>query len=111
MCKQYSYLHYIYTIKSKTSLSSTNDESQLSGNLNIIQKYADIGYISDATTNPLFVSKDSLSENNEDGRYSTKMNDAISYSIENTNRNDEKETVGLAIEIVTGYISTEVDLR
>ena len=82
-----------------------------SGNLNIIQKYKDIRYISDATTNSLFVSKVGLSENNENGRYSAKMNDAISYSIENTNRNNEKEIVGLDIEIVMGYISTEVDLR
>lgn len=123
--------------KPKTSISSSssNEESQLaqlskvttlsidSGDLNIIQKYANTGYITDATTNPLFVSQVGLSENNDDGRYSDMVNNAISYAVENKKGEDEKEIVGLAIdrlavnlgkaisEIVSGYISTEVDPR
>jgi transaldolase len=94
-----------------------------SGDLKVIQQYADTGYITDATTNPLFVSQAGLSG---DPLYASMVDQAVRYAIQETasaTGNDESETVSLAIDrlavllgkaiadIVPGYVSTEVDPR
>lgn len=90
-----------------------------SGDLNVIQEYADTGYITDATTNPLFVSQAGLSG---DPVYLKLVEDAVKYALDQK-LDSETETVSLAIDrlavnlgfeiskIVKGYISTEVDPR
>jgi len=90
-----------------------------SGDLNVIKKFADTGYITDATTNPLFVAQAGLSQDNP--MYSQMISDAVNYAIENASQ--ESEIVALSMErlsvelgaaiakIVPGYISTEVDPR
>jgi len=91
-----------------------------SGDLTIIEKFANTGYITDATTNPLFVSQAGLSG---DPVYAKLVNDAVAFAIDKEKGSDEKDIVSLAIdklavnlgaaiaEIVPGYISTEVDPR
>jgi transaldolase len=88
-----------------------------SGDLNVIQKYADTGFITDATTNPLFVSQAGLSG---DPTYAKMVDDAVAFALSS----DEKDLdgkVALAIDalavnlgssiasIVPGFISTEVN--
>lgn len=113
---------------------SASDDSQLaqlasmttlsidSGDLNIIKEYAATGYITDATTNPLFVSQAGLSG---DPVYAKMVDDAVAYAIAARDSGDIEESavVSLAIDrlavnlgkaisdIVPGYISTEVDPR
>ena len=89
-----------------------------SGDLNVIRDYAATGYITDATTNPLFVSQAGLSG---DSLYANMVNEAVSYAIEA--EDSEEARVELAMDrlavllgkaisdIVPGYISTEVDPR
>jgi transaldolase len=91
-----------------------------SGDLNVIKQYAATGYITDATTNPLFVSQVGLKSG--DPVYEKLVDDAVSYAI-GKGYSSEDATVALAIdrlavnlgtsisEIVPGYISTEVDPR
>jgi transaldolase len=92
-----------------------------SGDLKVIQQYADTGYITDATTNPLFVSQAGLSG---DPVYASMVDQAVQYAIQETAATGgEAETVSLAIDrlavllgkaiadIVPGYVSTEVDPR
>jgi transaldolase len=92
-----------------------------SGDLTVIREYADTGYITDATTNPLFVSQAGLSG---DPVYAQMVNDAVAYARqEQPGSDDDDETISLAIDrlavnlgkaisdIVPGYISTEVDPR
>lgn len=97
-----------------------------SGDLQVIRRFADTGYITDATTNPLFVSQAGLSG---DPIYARMVDDAISYAVSQHNErvlvddDNEELIVSLAIdrlavnlgksisEIVPGYISTEVDPR
>ena len=117
----------------KTNLHATNQVSQLeqlsqqttlsidSGDLKVIEKYAQTGFITDATTNPLFVSQAGLSG---DPVYAKLVDDAVSFAIASStasNDNDEDSIVALAIDrlavnlgasiasIVKGYISTEVN--
>jgi hypothetical protein len=96
------------------------------GDLQVIQLYASTGYITDATTNPLFVSQAGLSG---DPLYANMVDDAVSYALQHTKNSplhddpSESATVSLAIDrlavnlgkaiadIVPGYISTEVDPR
>lgn len=90
-----------------------------SGDLKVIEEYASTGYITDATTNPLFVSQAGLSG---DPVYAKLVDDAVAFAVE-TDETDEASTVALAIDglavnlgaaiakIVPGYISTEVDPR
>jgi len=90
-----------------------------SGDLNVIKAYANTGYITDATTNPLFVSQAGLSG---DPVYAKLVDDAVAYAME-SNEANEAATISLAIDrlavnlgaaianIVPGYISTEVDPR
>jgi transaldolase len=90
-----------------------------SGDLKVIEDYAKTGYITDATTNPLFVSQAGLSG---DPVYSKLVDNAVEYAVA-AGEPDEASTVSLAIDrlavnlgaaismIVPGYISTEVDPR
>jgi len=88
-----------------------------SGDLDVIKKYANTGFITDATTNPLFVSQAGLSG---DPTYTKLVDDAVQFAI-SANEKDEESTVALAIDqlavnlgcsiasIVEGYVSTEVN--
>jgi transaldolase len=107
-------------------LASMTTLSIDSGDLQVIQQYASTGYITDATTNPLFVSQAGLSG---DPLYANMVDDAVSYALQHTKNSplhddpSESATVSLAIDrlavnlgkaiadIVPGYISTEVDPR
>jgi transaldolase len=100
-------------------LASMTTLSIDSGDLNVIKEFADTRYITDATTNPLFVSQAGLSG---DPVYAKMVDDAVAYASE-SKQNDEASTVALAIDklavnlgsaiskLVNGYISTEVDPR
>jgi transaldolase len=89
-----------------------------SGDITVIEDFARTGYITDATTNPLFVSQAGLSG---DPLYANMVDAAVDYSIENAESFDD--VVPLAMDrlavnlgksisnIVVGYISTEVDPR
>jgi len=100
-------------------LSKVTTLSIDSGDLNVIEKYANTGLITDATTNPLFVSQAGLSG---DPIYAKLVDDAVDFAITNSNnKGDIDETLSLAIDklavnlgssiasIVKGYISTEVN--
>lgn len=99
-------------------LASMTTLSIDSGDLNVIREYASTGCITDATTNPLFVSQAGLSG---DPLYANKVDDAVQYALEQGG--EQSEIVMLAIDrlavnlgkaisdIVPGYISTEVDPR
>lgn len=90
-----------------------------SGDLKVIESFAQTGFITDATTNPLFVSQAGLSG---DPLYAKLVDDAVAFAIE-AKEPDEASTVSLAIDrlavnlgnaiskLVPGYISTEVDPR
>jgi transaldolase len=132
-------------------LSKMTTVSIDSGDIDMIQLYANTGYITDATTNPLFVAqtaikvqqeqqqqqKDTNNNEIETSIYSQMVDDAVMYAINkfdpknninnNKDGNDvvvkERDIVTLAMDrlavnlgatiaqIVTGYISTEVDPR
>eukprot|EP00551_Chaetoceros_affinis_P002862 CAMPEP_0203635458 /NCGR_PEP_ID=MMETSP0088-20131115/2236_1 /ASSEMBLY_ACC=CAM_ASM_001087 /TAXON_ID=426623 /ORGANISM="Chaetoceros affinis, Strain CCMP159" /LENGTH=401 /DNA_ID=CAMNT_0050489347 /DNA_START=41 /DNA_END=1246 /DNA_ORIENTATION=+ len=89
-----------------------------SGDLNVIEQYAKTGFITDATTNPLFVSQAGLSG---DPVYAKLVDDAVSFAVENENKDDTDAIVALAIDrlavnlgssilqFVDGYVSTEVN--
>lgn len=91
-----------------------------SGDLNVIRDYAATGYITDATTNPLFVAQAGLSG---DPLYAAMVDDAVAYAVQQSTSSNDDDTVSLAIDrlavnlgkaisdIVPGYISTEVDPR
>jgi len=99
-------------------LASMTTISIDSGDLSVIEGYAATGYITDATTNPLFVSQAGLSG---DPVYAAMVDDAVEYALQS--KLVESDTVALAIDrlavnlgsaiakIVKGYISTEVDPR
>jgi len=88
------------------------------GDLSVIADLASTGYITDATTNPLFVSQAGLSG---DPRYIAFVDEAVAYAKSQTK--DQDEGVALAIDrlavnlgkeilgLVKGYVSTEVDPR
>jgi len=89
------------------------------GDLDIIEKYGKTGSITDATTNPLFVSQAGLSG---DPRYVAFVEEAVAYAKEQA-LSSEDEAVALAMDrlavnlgreiskFVSGYVSTEVDPR
>lgn len=91
-----------------------------SGDLQVIRQFASTGYITDATTNPLFVSQAGLSG---DPLYAAMVDDAVSYAMQQKETENEREIVAFAMDrlavnlgksiadIVPGYISTEVDPR
>ncbi|KAL3898030.1 MAG: hypothetical protein SGARI_006774, partial [Bacillariaceae sp.] len=96
-----------------------------SGDLDVVAKYAKTGLITDATTNPLFVSQAGASG---DKRYGDMVFDAIMYAKEQLGGGDspladfepeinmamDKLAVNLGAELtklVPGRVSTEVDVR
>jgi len=106
-------------------LTSMTTLSIDSGDLKVIEEYAKTGFITDATTNPLFVSQAGLSG---DPVYAKLVDDAVKFAVEGgagelKEGASESDIVALAIErlsvnlgdaiskIVPGYISTEVDPR
>lgn len=89
------------------------------GDLSIIKDFAETGLITDATTNPLFVSKAGLSG---DPTYIAFVDKAVEYAKAHAAGGDDdvvalamdKLAVNLGVEIsklVPGYVSTEVDPR
>lgn len=93
---------------SSTALQDISGSSQLaqlasmttlsidSGDLTVIREYADTGFITDATTNPLFVSQAGLSG---DPVYAAMVDDAVAYALEEEkNNSDESSIVSLAID-------------
>ena len=88
------------------------------GDLDVIVEYAKTGSITDATTNPLFVSQAGLSG---DERYVAFVDAAVRYAKANADGDGavlelamDRLAVELGLEIVKlvpGYVSTEVDIR
>ncbi|CAK9043935.1 Transaldolase [Durusdinium trenchii] len=99
-------------------LASMTTLSIDTGDLTVIKEYAETGLITDATTNPLFVSQAGLSG---DPVYVALLEDAIAYARKSSTKEDDfvelamdKLAVNLGVAIsklVSGYISTEVDPR
>ena len=103
-------------------LASMTTLSIDSGDLEVIREYAATGYITDATTNPLFVSQAGM---RGDAVYAQMVDDAVTYALAESKDDDDDDAsmIGLAIDrlavnlgksisdIVPGYISTEVDPR
>jgi transaldolase len=96
-----------------------------SGDLDVVQAYAKTGLITDATTNPLFVSQ---AGSKGDARYQDMVQDAIAYAKETLGGGDatlpnpsmkidlamDKLAVNLGAQLATfvkGRVSTEVDIR
>lgn len=96
-----------------------------SGDLDVVAKFAKTGLITDATTNPLFVSQAGAKG---DQRYEDMVDDAIMYAKEHMGGGDaslpdpktnldmamDKLAVNLGakmLELVPGRVSTEVDIR
>ena len=96
-----------------------------SGDLDVVAEYAKSGFITDATTNPLFVSQAAA---NGDKRYAEMLLDAVMYAKEQQGGGDsplpdfepylniamDKLAVNLGaklLELVPGRVSTEVDVR
>ena len=88
------------------------------GDLDVLEAFSKTGLITDATTNPLFVSQAGLSG---DARYIAFVDEAIAYAKASAESPDgvlelamDRLAVGLGLEIVKlvpGYVSTEVDIR
>mmetsp|Transcript_15237 Transcript_15237/g.31498 ORF Transcript_15237/g.31498 Transcript_15237/m.31498 type:complete len:362 (+) Transcript_15237:167-1252(+) len=98
-----------------------------SGDLDVVKKFAATGLVTDATTNPLFVSQAGA---NGDERYAAMVDDAVAYakkqvseSTESSPLADFETEINLAIDklsvnlgaeltkLVEGRVSTEVDIR
>ena len=111
----------------KLSVSPTSQLAQLAklttlsidtGDLDVIEEYAQTGLITDATTNPLFVAQAGTSG---DARYIAFVDAAIAYAKANSDTPEgvlelamDRLAVELGLEIVKlvpGYVSTEVDIR
>ena len=106
------------------ALSKLTTLSIDSGDFDTIAKYAAPGCITDATTNPLFVSQ---AGSNGDARYEALVDEAVTYAKEKLCVSDgcpsPTEAIDLAIDrlavnlgkeitqIVKGRVSTEVDIR
>jgi len=87
------------------------------GDLTVVKQMAATGLITDATTNPLFVSQ---AGQNNDPVYAAFVAEAVAYAKENATGDEavslaiERLAVNLGKEIVSmmpGYVSTEVDPR
>eukprot|EP00529_Nitzschia_sp_RCC80_P021785 CAMPEP_0113517856 /NCGR_PEP_ID=MMETSP0014_2-20120614/42502_1 /TAXON_ID=2857 /ORGANISM="Nitzschia sp." /LENGTH=386 /DNA_ID=CAMNT_0000415121 /DNA_START=106 /DNA_END=1266 /DNA_ORIENTATION=+ /assembly_acc=CAM_ASM_000159 len=106
-------------------LSKVTTISIDSGDLDIVDKFAKTGFVTDATTNPLFVSQAGA---NGDKRYEDMVFDAIMYAKEQMGGGDspmadfepeinlamDKLAVNLGAQLtklVPGRVSTEVDIR
>jgi len=107
-------------VKDSTQLAQLASMTTLSvdtGDLKIIEELASTGLITDATTNPLFVSQ---AGQNNDPVYAAFVNEAVEYA---KGKASGDEAVALAIDrlavnlgreivkLVPGYVSTEVDPR
>lgn len=88
-----------------------------SGDLKVIEQWAATGYITDATTNPLFVAQAGTSG---DAKYEAIVDKALSYAKAHASGEEivslamDRLAVELGLEIVKlvpGYVSTEVDIR
>jgi len=96
-----------------------------SGDLDVVEKYAKTGLVTDATTNPLFVSQAGA---NGDKRYEDMVSDSIMYAKRQMGGGDsslpdfeseislamDKLAVNLGAKLTTlvpGRVSTEVDIR
>jgi len=110
-----------------SALDSLADMTTLSidsGSIDTVAKYAKTGLITDATTNPLFVSQ---AGSNGDARYEAMVMEAVAYAKAKTCSQDgcdvPDETLNLAVDrlavnlgkelvgLVRGRVSTEVDIR
>ena len=109
------------TVAPSSLLAQLAEQTTLSidtGDLDILAAYSATGLITDATTNPLFVSQAGLSG---DARYVAFVDKAISYAKQNAEGEEavlelamDRLAVELGLEIVKlvpGYVSTEVDIR
>lgn len=102
------------------SLAQVTTLSIDTGDLDVIAEYVGTGFITDATTNPLFVSQAGLSGN---ARYVAIVDEAIAFVKEKGAHMGKEDQVNLAIDrvavnlgkeiasLVSGYVSTEVDIR
>lgn len=108
-------------VSSKSQLAQLAGMTTLSidtGDLDIIEEFGATGLITDATTNPLFVSQAGLSG---DARYIAFVDAAIAYAKAHADGVEavlelsmDRLAVELGLEIVKlvpGYVSTEVDIR
>ena len=111
-------------ISALDSLADITTLSIDSGDIDTVSCYAKTGLITDATTNPLFVSQAGA---NGDARYEAMVADAITYAKETTCAEDgcpvpedtlnacvDRLSVNLGRELVglvPGRVSTEVDIR
>lgn len=106
-------------------LSKVTTISIDSGDLDVVEEFAKTGLVTDATTNPLFVSQASA---NGDKRYEDMVSDAIMYAKKQLGGGDspmadfepeinlamDKLAVNLGAKLTTlveGRVSTEVDIR
>jgi transaldolase len=121
-------LHVSTSTSTTTALEELSKLTTISidsGDLDIVEKYAKTGLVTDATTNPLFVSQ---AGSNGDKRYEDMVFDAIMYSKEQLGGGDspmadfepeinlamDKLAVNLGAQLsklVPGRVSTEVDIR
>mmetsp|Transcript_31153 Transcript_31153/g.62770 ORF Transcript_31153/g.62770 Transcript_31153/m.62770 type:complete len:378 (-) Transcript_31153:49-1182(-) len=106
------------------SLADITTLSIDSGDIDTVARYAKTGLITDATTNPLFVSQAGA---NGDARYEAMVQEAVTYAKRKTCAEDgcpvPEDTLNLAIDrlavnlgkelvsLVPGRVSTEVDIR
>lgn len=117
-------LHETAVASALSELAKMTTISIDSGDLDVVEKYAKTGLVTDATTNPLFVSQAGAKG---DKRYNDMVDEAISYSKGKTCNMEgcdlPEETLGLAIDrlavnlgaelaaLIPGKVSTEVDIR
>lgn len=105
------------------ALSKITTISIDSGDLDVVEKFASTGLVTDATTNPLFVSQAGA---NGDKRYEDMVSDAVMYAKEQMgggNSPNFETEINLAMDklsvnlgakltaLVHGRVSTEVDIR
>mmetsp|Transcript_38659 Transcript_38659/g.116107 ORF Transcript_38659/g.116107 Transcript_38659/m.116107 type:complete len:399 (-) Transcript_38659:498-1694(-) len=111
---------------SKNALEALAELTTLSidsGDIDVVSEYASTGLITDATTNPLFVSR---AGDSGDARYEAMVEEAVTYAKEAQAEggcSDLVDAVNLAIDrlavnlgtelsrLVPGRVSTEVDIR
>lgn len=110
---------------SQSQLSQLSKQTVLSidtGDLSILRKWQETGVITDATTNPLFISQ--AAARGTEPEYAALLDEAVaSAKKEYGAGKPSADAVNLAIDhlsvnlgkkildIVTGYVSTEVDIR
>lgn len=115
----------VATATALEELSKMTTISIDSGDLDVVEKYTSTGLVTDATTNPLFVSQAGASG---DKRYQDMVTDAITYAKHELGGGDspmadfepeinlamDKLAVSLGAKLTTlvpGRVSTEVDIR